>query len=236
MPLVQFPSTVWEDIENLKSENAAVVKQAMESLLKRYEYPIEQYFKIRFRNHPLLKNEIDSIKNQTLADLSVGKGAEHLRSMTSESTPSFRAWLLKRIKWAAQSVERTLYARQSSHIHGAASLNELQANQDSIADEADTAYDRAFVESTLREVDRRLKARCDHPQYFDILKPYVRSDSTVPYADLCAQTGLRKEQLYGIVHKFRELWKVLLREIVLETVGSPSEVERELLELMRQCL
>jgi RNA polymerase sigma-70 factor (ECF subfamily) len=71
-------------------------------------------------------------------------------------------------------------------------------------------------------------------ELFDALRTTLAgSGNSSPYAELASRLGLSAGAVKVAAHRLRQRYRVLLRETIAETVGSPAEVEEELRYLMR---
>ena len=98
-------------------------------------------------------------------------------------------------------------------------------------------FDQRWALALLEEVHQRL--RQEHEQegkaaQFEALRFSLMGErSGVPYAELAAQLKLSEGAVKVAVHRLRQRYRTLLRELIAETVATPNEVEEELRYLLR---
>jgi len=101
----------------------------------------------------------------------------------------------------------------------------------------DQLYDRQWVVTLLEEVQRRLRQA--HRQegkeaWYEALRFTLTGEQPHPsYAELAPQLGATEGAVKVAAHRLRRRYRVLLRELIAETVSPPEEVEDELRHLLR---
>ena len=99
------------------------------------------------------------------------------------------------------------------------------------------AYEHRWAITLLEQVYQRLQEEYradDKAALFNALRVTLAGKSeTAPYAELAKQLGLSEGAVKVAVHRLRQRYRVLLREIIADTVSTPEEVEDELRHLFR---
>jgi RNA polymerase sigma factor (sigma-70 family) len=99
----------------------------------------------------------------------------------------------------------------------------------------DLAYDRQWAQALLDQVLRRL--RTEHLQsgrtrLFESLEACLtREDTALRYAEIGLEHGLSEAAVKMAMQRLRKRYRILLREEIARTVGSPEQVEGELRSL-----
>lgn len=113
----------------------------------------------------------------------------------------------------------------------------IHAQQADDALTPETLYDQRWAITVLEEVHARLRReheRAGRAEQFEALRFSLMGErSAVPYAELASTLGLSEGAVKVAVHRLRQRYRVLLRELIAETVSTPDEVELELKHLMQ---
>lgn len=97
-------------------------------------------------------------------------------------------------------------------------------------------FDQRWAITVLEEVHQRL--RMEHkregktPQFEALRFSLMGERSAVPYAELAGKLGMSEGAVKVAVHRLRQRYRTLLRELIAETVATQEEVEGELKYLM----
>lgn len=99
------------------------------------------------------------------------------------------------------------------------------------------AFELRWAITLLEQVYRRLESEYRQQgkaELFDTLRTTLAGPgSSAPYAELGQKLGLNENAVKVAVHRLRQRYRALLREIIADTVSTPKEVEEELRYLMR---
>src|SRR5437773_471665 len=101
---------------------------------------------------------------------------------------------------------------------------------------ADRLYERrwalAVLEQALTRLDAEYRAAGNEP-LFDKLKEFLVGDEGRPLqAEIAAELGMTENAVKQAFHRFRQRYRLLLREEVAHTVLAPGDVEDELRHLI----
>jgi len=123
-------------------------------------------------------------------------------------------------------------------IHLDSAVAEAACAADSAgADTPETVYDRRWALTLLEEVHQRLRQEYERDRkgaLFEALRFSLMGErSAVPYVELAGRLNLSEGAVKVAVHRLRQRYRRLLRELVAETVSSPDEIEEELGHLVR---
>jgi len=98
-------------------------------------------------------------------------------------------------------------------------------------------FDQRWAITVLEEVHQRLRREHDRDgkgEQFEALRFSLMGErGAVPYATLAGKLNMSEGAVKVAVHRLRQRYRTLLRELVAETVTTPEEVEDELRYLMR---
>lgn len=109
-------------------------------------------------------------------------------------------------------------------------------------DHADTLtpeklFDQRWAITVLEAVHQRLRQEHEDDgklAQFEALRFSLMGErSAVPYAELAGKLGTSEGAMKVAVHRLRQRYRTLLRELIAETVATPDEVEEELKYLMQ---
>jgi RNA polymerase sigma-70 factor (ECF subfamily) len=97
-------------------------------------------------------------------------------------------------------------------------------------------FDQRWAITVLEEVHQRLRQEHEREgkaAQFEALRFSLMGErSAAPYAELATQLGMSEGAVKVAVHRLRQRYRILLRELIAETVASTDEVEGELKYLM----
>jgi len=104
--------------------------------------------------------------------------------------------------------------------------------QDSESWSPERIFDVRWAATLVERALRRLGDECEkrgRRRVFDVLSVCLTAErEDVSYAKFSKTLGLSEAALKSLVHRFRERYRVLLREEVARTVEKPDEIEDEL--------
>ena len=101
---------------------------------------------------------------------------------------------------------------------------------------ADRLYERRWALAVLEQVLARLEAEyraAGSGQLFDQLKEFLVGEPARPtQAEIATELGMTENAVKQAFHRFRQRYRVLLREEITHTVIAPGDVEDELRHLI----
>jgi predicted RNA-binding Zn ribbon-like protein len=92
-------------------------------------------------------------------------------------------------------------------------------------------YERLYALSLLDQVQasmRRKYAQDNQLDRFEKLAPLLTEGNTVQYAEMARQWNITEGSVKPAVHRFRKVYRGLLRQKIAETVASPADVDDEI--------
>jgi RNA polymerase sigma-70 factor (ECF subfamily) len=101
---------------------------------------------------------------------------------------------------------------------------------------ADRLYERRWALAVLEQVLTRLESEyraANNAVLFDRLKEFLVGEQGRPLqAEIAAQLGMTENAVKQAFHRFRQRYRLLLREEIAHTVTAPGDVEDELRHLV----
>ena len=101
---------------------------------------------------------------------------------------------------------------------------------------ADRLYERRWALAVLEQVLARLEAEycaAGNASLFDQLKEFLVAERGRPtQAEIAAELGMTQNAVKQAFHRFRQRYRVLLREEIARTLIAPGDVEDELRHLI----
>lgn len=202
---------------------------ALEQLCRAYWYPLYNYIR-RCGHSP---HDAQDLTQAFFAEL---LRKEYFRA-ADRQRGRFRSFLLTALRhFMAHEWEK---ARAAKRGGGVAPLcfDERMAEQwyqaePAINNTPERAYDRAwalriFEESLIRL--RKEHTRMGKASQFEHLKQYLTQDPAAgEYAAKAEKLSISPNALAVAVHRLRQSYAALVREVVAETVAQPEQVEEEL--------
>jgi RNA polymerase sigma-70 factor (ECF subfamily) len=112
----------------------------------------------------------------------------------------------------------------------------IHAQQGDDALTPERLFDQRWAITVLEEVHERLRREHEREgkgTLFEALRFSLMGErSALPYADLAQSLGTSESAVKVAVHRLRQRYRTVLRELIAETVSSPGEVEEELRYLL----
>jgi RNA polymerase sigma-70 factor (ECF subfamily) len=228
-----FVTTQWSAVLAAGRTDTTRAQAALEQLCRNYWPPIYAY--VRRRGHSIedaqdLTQEFFArlLERNAVATVSPDKG--RFRSFLLACLNHFLAdeW----DKARAQKRDRNKVIPLDTQI---AETWLGQASTENFTPEK--AFELRWAITLLEQVYARLAE--EHRQQgkaalFDVLRTTLAGPgNAAPYAELARQLDMTEGAVKVAVHRLRQRYRVLLREIIAETVATPEEVEEELRYLMR---
>jgi RNA polymerase sigma-70 factor (ECF subfamily) len=101
----------------------------------------------------------------------------------------------------------------------------------------ESLFERAWAVAILDEAMRRLENECrrnGRVALFKQVQPCLEGDpDAARYAEIAARLSTTENTIAVTVSRMRRRYLEVLRAVILQTVGSPEEVEEELRHLLR---
>jgi hypothetical protein len=103
---------------------------------------------------------------------------------------------------------------------------------------ADRLYERRWALAVLEQVLTRLESEYEAAGpaaagLFDRLKEFLVGEQARPLqAEIAAELGMTENAVKQAFHRFRQRYRMLLREEIAHTVAQPGDVEDELRHLV----
>src|SRR5206468_13020649 len=101
---------------------------------------------------------------------------------------------------------------------------------------ADRLYERHWALAVLEQVLGRLESEyraANNAALFDGLKEFLVGEQSRPLqAEIATQLGMTENAVKQAFHRFRQRYRVLLREEIAHTVAQAGDVEGELRHLV----
>jgi RNA polymerase sigma-70 factor (ECF subfamily) len=101
----------------------------------------------------------------------------------------------------------------------------------------ESLFERAWAVAIIDEAMRRLQHECARHgrlRLFQEIQPCLEGDHDAgSYAEIARALGTTEGTIGVTVSRMRRRYLELLRSVILQTVGSPEEVEEELRHLLR---
>ena len=164
---------------------------------------------------------------------------EYLKSLDRE-TGKFRSWLLVVLKrflaneWDRANRQKRGGGRQFLSLD--AQDTEQRYLIEPVDDRTpDQAFDRRWALAVLEQVIGRLKAEMTAggkaEQFRELQKFLSGENAGNPYSEVAMRLGMTASALRQAVHRLRERYCEILREVIAGTVTNPEEVEDEIRHL-----
>ena len=154
----------------------------------------------------------------------------------------FRSFLLGAFKkHLGKERERAVAQKRSgAHPHLSLDAENLEARlapELATRQNPESLFERAWAVAMLDEAMRRLENECERSGRLELFKqvqPCLEGDlDAARYAKIAKRLGTTEGTIAVTVNRMRRRYLELLRSVILQTVGSPAEVEEELRHLLQ---
>jgi DNA-directed RNA polymerase specialized sigma24 family protein len=233
----QFPSTVWMRIEKVKDSTPSQARVALAELCAAYWRPVYAFI-CRKGNDPDRAADLTQdffallIEPGALAAVTAGKGKfrSFLMAACTHFMSNQRAYERALKRGGGRSPISIDQFRREDWFRFEP-FHELTPDRIFLREWATTLLSR--VMATLREEsNRKGKGRL-----FDRIRPALLGSEASPcYAEIAADLGLSESTIKVAVHRFRNRYRLLLREEIGRTLDDPAEIDEEITTLIAALL
>lgn len=232
-PRHNFATTQWTLVWQAASDDSNHSRPALEHFIQRYWQPLYYYA----RQNGLSQSDAEDATQEFLSEILDGK----LLSQANPVKGRFRTYLLT--AWKRFLVDEYRRAgRQKAggnlrrwSIDTAASETGWQLSAGR-TNEPDRAFTLAWANSVLEQVQKQLAKdylERGRQMLFQLLWPLKTQPlDAAEYDRLAKQLTMSASSVKVAIHRLRQRYGETLRAVVAETVEDPSEVDRELAELL----
>jgi RNA polymerase sigma factor (sigma-70 family) len=227
-----FTTTHWSVVLEAQGESPAA-QRALEILCRTYWRPLYGFV----RRHGLGREEAQDLVQEFFARLLEHRNLDTVRREKGR----LRSYLLVSLKrfLAAEQHRATGVKRYESGPH--IPLDELLESE--LADfeltetwSADRLYERQWALAVLEQALGRLESdyrAAGNAVLFDRLKEFLVGEKGPPtQAEIATELGMTENAVKQAFHRFRQRYRVLLREEIAHTVAQAGDVEGELRHLV----
>jgi RNA polymerase sigma factor (sigma-70 family) len=227
-----FTTTHWSVVLDAQGESPAA-QRALEILCRTYWRPLYGFV----RRHGVGREEAQDLVQEFFARLLEHRNLDTVR----QEKGRLRSYLLVSLKRFLASEQHRAggVKRYESGPH--IPLDELL--QSEVTDfelaetlSADRLYERRWALAVLEQVLTRLETEyqaMDNAALFDRLKEFLVGERGRPtQAEIGAELGMTENAVKQAFHRFRQRYRLLLRDEIAHTVTAPGDVEDELRHLV----
>lgn len=232
-PRQSFATTQWTLVWQAASDDSAHAKPAMELFIQRYWQPL-YYFA---RQQGLSATDAEDATQEFLSQNLDGQ----LLSKADPIKGRFRSYLLT--AWRRFLIDE--FRKQSRQKAGGqlkrwaldVATSESKWQQAEFKNRPpDDAFTLAWANTVLEQVQVQLASdyrERGRENLFNLLLPYLAKPIDArDYQHLATATAMSQSAVKVALHRMRQRYSETLREIIGETVDDPSEIDRELSELI----
>lgn len=228
-----FVTTQWTLVWKAAGEDSTCGRPALEELIERYWHPLYSFA----RRQGLSREDAEDATQEFLSCLVSGK----LLRSADPAKGKFRTYLL--VAWKRFLVDdyrkrRSLRRGRDVKLlsldfgTGERRWQELQSREP----DPDRLFALSWANTLLDEVRQRLGAayaRRDRSTVFDVLMPRLTETlAKAQYDQLAVELSLSPSAVKVALHRLRQRFGQTLREVVLETLDDPAEIDAEIRELL----
>jgi RNA polymerase sigma-70 factor (ECF subfamily) len=229
---VTFTTTHWSVVLEAQSQTPAA-QRALEILCRTYWRPLYAFV----RRQGLSREEAQDLVQEFFARLLEHRNLDAVRREKGR----LRSYLLVSLKrFLASERHRALGVKryESGPYIPLDELLESEAADWELTEtlSADRLYERRWALAVLEQVLARLQDEYQavgNAALFDQLKEFLVGEQDRPLqAEIGAHLGMTENAVKQAFHRFRQRYRILLREEIAQTVVAPGDVEDELRHLI----
>jgi len=228
-----FVTTHWTVVLAAGQQHTEQSDRALATLCQTYWHPLYTY--VRRRGHS--PHDAEDLTQDFFARIL----ARNDVATVSPERGKFRAYLLAAInhflsdEWDKARAQKRGGGRVIHLDSAVAESLYAQGHADGLAPER--LFDQRWAITVLEEVYRQLRREYERDgkaALFESLRFSLMGErSAVPYADLAEKLQISEGAVKVAVHRLRQRYRQVLRELVAGTVSAPDEVEEEMRYLLR---
>jgi len=223
-----FATTHWSMVLTAQGESPAA-DEALEKLCRTYWRPLYGFV----RRQGLAPEDAQDVVQEFFAGL---LRRQNFRTIRQEKG-RLRSYLLVSLKRFLASERHRANGVKRYQTSPSIPLDEVLASEHADFDLAQTAtpdelYERRWVLTVLDQVLARLEGEyrtVGKEALFDRLKDSLVGDPHgPPQVEIAAELGMTENAVNQAFHRFRQRYRLLLRDEIAMTVAQPGEIEDEL--------
>jgi RNA polymerase sigma-70 factor (ECF subfamily) len=227
-----FTTTHWSVVLEAQGESPAA-QRALEILCRTYWRPLYGFV----RRHGLGREEAQDLVQEFFARLLEHRNLDTVRREKGR----LRSYLLVSLKRFLASERHRASGVKRYETGPHIPLDELLESE--VADfeltetwSADRLYERHWALAVLEQVLGRLESEyraADNAELFDRLKQFLVGEPGLrTQAEIATELGMTENGVKQAFHRFRQRYRLLLREEIAHTVAQAGDVEGELRHLV----
>jgi len=223
-----FATTQWSLVLTAQGESSAA-QEALEKLCRTYWRPLYGFV----RRQGMGPEDAQDVIQEFFAGLLRRQNFKMIR----QEKGRLRSYLLVSLKRFLVSQQQRANTVKRYQNGPSVPLDELLTSERcdfNLAENLspDAIYERRWVLTVLDQVLARLRREYQgvgKGHLFDRLKESLIGDARVPLqAEIAVEFGMTENAVNQAFHRFRQRYRILLREEVASTVAQPGEVDDEL--------
>ena len=232
-PAGVFASTQWSVVLAVGEGDSPAASAALEKLCRSYWPPLYAFLRRRGHSPADAEDLTQSFFARMLAKRYLG--------LADPARGRFRTFLLGALnRFLADEWDKTQTQKRGGGV-AVLSLDDATAEGAYHREAADPltpelVYERRWAEAVLAEVLARLERElgsAGKAGQFARLKVFIIGDKgDVPFAQAATELGLSEAAVKAVVHRLRQRYCELVREVVAETVQDPRDTEGEIRHLL----
>jgi len=225
----RFATTHWSVVAAAGRPASPDYRQAMETLLRTYWFPLYAYLRRNGHN-------ANEAADYTQAFFTRMLEKQYLKSVAPKPG-KFRSFLLTALKHFLANERDRANAKKRGGGRKILSLDFQSAESQYALEPADRltpeklfekSWALTVLERTMTQLEAELAAK-NKQKLFDHLKVYLAAEpGSVPYRDMAAKLNMTETAVKTTVHRLRKRCRQLLRNEIAQTVAAESQIDDEI--------
>jgi len=229
-----FHTTQWTEICQLPQSDGSVRSKLLETLLSRYWSPIYWYVRKKGYDRDLAKD----LTQDFFHEIVLGRG---LFDKVSQDKGRLRNYLLVAVERYLASFERKRSAKKRRPTQAVISLDQVDCPEPQTDEDPEQAFCRGWAAELLDRSLAELSEMCHGlgdqvlwSIFNDVLLGPIFNDADRPsFQEVCQRYHVESEsKASNMLTTAKRRFRSIMRRNLRESVGSDSDVDRELMDLL----
>ena len=226
-----FATTQWSVVVAAGDRSSSVSREALEQLCRTYWFPLYAFVRRRGYSSHRAEDLTQSFFSWLIEKKTIGK--------ISPQGGRFRSFLLKAITNFLNNEHKYESAAKRGGGIETWSIDFNEADQQYACQPidqgtADLMFERQWALATLNQAKQLTQREySDKPDLYLELEPIISGEAPeTSYQEIADRLGMSLASVKVTVHRLRKRFSQKLRDVISETVDSPSEIDDEIRYLM----
>jgi RNA polymerase sigma-70 factor (ECF subfamily) len=233
MPSPRFATTRWSLVLAVRDAQSPDAAAALATLCETYWYPVYAFIRRTGLSVDEAKDLTQAFFARVLEKDYFGQARQERGRFRSFLLSSVRHFLANQRDWEQAQKRGGAVPHLSLEFDDGERTYQIEPVD---RDTPEVLYERRWALASIDSALARVRVKYEHAgkaELFARLRPFLTGDEPGSYAELATALRVTEGSLRVAVHRMRQQFAAMLREIIADTVAGPDEVDEELRELMK---